>query len=268
MNPYTVVFAAAAPTRAPILAPVTAAAAPALVTVRDGNSDRVNSRDFTSPAPPGLFFETFFETLAAAPFPATAAAVLVAAIALPAPTPSRCVTVPSLCVTFIKPGTKDTTGMASLSFSNGGNTFDTRFSTTRNANRTAAVAASKPATHTKPPANCMISVAKKENAMPKHNPRVITGAAVSNTSTTAAVTQTHAESRWYRVRKTLNAFVVASTPLTAYRHVNGMHTKFNALSPAPVRTVSILTATTALPKATPTFAAKYATAESTSSAAA
>ena len=41
--------------------------------------------------------------------------------------------------------------------------------------------------HTNPPANCNRSVAKNENATPRHNPRVNTGAVVSKISTTTTV---------------------------------------------------------------------------------
>jgi hypothetical protein len=44
-----------------------------------------------------------------------------------------------------------------------------------------------------------------------------------------------------------------------------MHTKFSALSPMPVKMPIMRTTTTTHAMATPTFAAKYAAAESTSS---
>ena len=46
--------------------------------------------------------------------------------------------------------------------------------------------------------------------------------------------------------------------------MNGMHTKLSALSPMPVKMPIMRTTTTTHAMATPTIAAKYATAESTS----
>ena len=77
----------------------------------------------------------------------------------------------------------------------GGNTLETTPKTSLSATRATHVATSSPTIHTNPLANCIISVAKKENARPRHKPRVVTGATVSNVSTTTAVTPSDAPSR-------------------------------------------------------------------------